>query len=284
MADDKEITTTEGIFNAGDGLKLFERWWTPSSEARGVVVIVHGYAEQSGRYLHVGQYLCKHGFAAGAFDLRGHGRSEGKRVRVKSFDDHLMDLDTFLARARQRFPGKTLFLLGHSMGGAVVTLYTITRQPKDIRGVVLSGAMLKLGDDISPATAKLVSLLAKIAPGLPTVKLDGTSVSRDPEVVRRYDSDPLNFRGGTPAHTAAEFARTMQRIKDGMPEFRLPVVIMYGTADRLVDPEGSKQLYERASSTDKTMKPYEGFYHEIMNEPEKEQVLCDIMTWLETHL
>jgi acylglycerol lipase len=284
MAEDMDIKSTEGVFEAGDGMKLFERWWTPAVEPKGVVVIVHGFAEHSGRYIHVGGYLSRHGFAAGALDLRGHGRSEGKRVRMKSFDEYLSDVDTFLERARQRFPGKTIFLLGHSMGGGVVTLYCITRQPGEIRGVVLSGAMLKLGDDISPSMAKLVGLLAKIAPGMPTVKLDGTSVSRDPEVVKLYDSDPLNYRGATPAHTAAEFARTMQCIKTNMPEFRLPVFILYGSADRLVDPEGSKQLYEKASSTDKTIKGYEGFYHEIMNEPEKEQVLGDILAWLEAHL
>jgi acylglycerol lipase len=225
------------------------------------------------------------GYAVGALDQRGHGKTDQERPTavIKSFDDFWDDLDTFLECARQRSVGKSLFLLGHSMGGEIVTSYVITRQPA-INGLLISGALLQVSKAVSPIMVKLAGVLSALAPKMPTIKLDGTAISRDEAVVRRYDSDPLNYRGGVPARTGAEINRVIKLIQANMEKVTLPVLIMHGTADRLSDPQGSKDLYARAQSADKTLKLYEGLYHEIMNEPQQGEVLADIVQWLDGHL
>ncbi|MBN2179336.1 MAG: lysophospholipase [Deltaproteobacteria bacterium] len=278
----QNISTKEGMFEAADGFQLFERWWVPEGETKAVVVIVHGLAEHSGRYSHVAKRLNEDGYAVYTFDLRLHGRSGGAKAFVKSFDDYLADLDVFLARVREKEPQKPLFLLGHSMGGTISALFAITRKP-DIRGLLLSAAALKMGDDISPILISLSGIIGSILPKLPTVKLDSGAISKDPEVIKKYDTDPLNYRGGTPARTGAEIVRATRIIQERMEEINVPILIMHGTADRLANIEGSKELNERARSADKTLKLYEGLYHEILNEPEKEEVMDDIIEWMNSH-
>ena len=273
----------ESRFKTNDGLNLFEQSWQPVKQSKAVVVIIHGYAEHSGRYAHVAEYLINHGYAVETFDLRSHGKSDGKKTFIRSFDEFLSDVDVFLKRVKERHPNKNLFLLGHSMGGLIASLFVVTRQP-ELRGLILSGAAVKISDDISPLLVKLSSIIGKILPKLPTIKLDGTAISRDPEIVKKYDNDPLNYRGGIPARTGAELNRATKMIQQQMEAIKLPLLIVHGTADRLADPEGSRQLYERAESKDKTLKLYDGFYHEVMNEPEKEQVLADIVGWINERL
>jgi acylglycerol lipase len=278
----QDISMNEGMFDSSDGFQLFERWWVPEGETKAVVTIVHGFAEHSGRYSHVAKRLNENGYAVYTFDLRLHGRSGGAKAFVRSFDDYLADLDVFLARVREKEPQKPLFILGHSMGGTITTLYTITRKP-DIKGLMLSGAALKMGDDISPILITLSGIIGSILPKLPTVKLDSGAISRDPEVIRSYDADPLNYRGGTPARTGAEIVKATRIIGERMEEIDVPLLIMHGTADRLANIEGSKELNERAHSSDKTLKLYKGLYHEILNEPEKEEVMADMVEWMNSH-
>jgi alpha-beta hydrolase superfamily lysophospholipase len=280
------IQHREGFFEGTGGLRLYEQYWLPETpaEAKGVVVIVHGLAEHSGRYAHVGQFLAQHGYIAPALDHRGHGQSGGGHTTyVDRYTDWLADLDLFLARVRAEFSGKPLFLLGHSLGGLISTAYVLTYKP-ELRGVLLSGAALKIGADVSPLMVKLAGFLGTVAPNMPTIKLSNSSVSRDPAVMQRYDDDPLNYRGGIPARTGAELNRAVQFVQAHFTEFNLPVRIMYGTEDILADPKGSQMLYEQAASTDKTLRPYQGLYHEIMNEPEKEMVLGEIAEWLDTRV
>jgi alpha-beta hydrolase superfamily lysophospholipase len=277
------VQRNEGLFEAGEGLRLFEQWWRPESEPKAVVVIVHGYAEHSGRYIHVAEHLIRNGYAVDTFDLRGHGRSEGARAFVRSFDEYLEDLDLFLGRACKRNPEKPVFLLGHSMGGGITPLFVITRNA-DLQGLVISAGALQINKDISPLLIRISGIMGRLFPKLPTIKLDSSAISRDLEVVKLYDSDPLNYRGGTLARTGAEMVRATKRIQAQMETVSLPLLILHGTADRLTDVEGSRQLYARACSKDKTLKLYEGFYHEILNEPEKEQVMNDVVQWLDARL
>ncbi len=272
-----------GRFKTADGMNLFEQWWRPEGQHKATVVIVHGYAEHSTRYTHVAEHLANQGYATEIFDLRGHGQSEGKRAFVRSFDEHLIDLDQFLARVRRRVKTKSIFLLGHSMGGAIVTLYAISRKP-DLNGLILSGPALKISDDVSPLLVRMSSIIGMILPKLPTIKLDSSGISRDPEIVERYDNDPLVYRGGIPARTGAGITGATKKIQAQMETITLPLLILHGADDRLANPEGSKSLYERAQSKDKTFKLYEGLYHEVMNEPEKEMVLTDIVEWADGHL
>ncbi len=273
------IRIEEGTFDATDGRRLFERRWLPGAEARADVIIVHGYAEHSGRYAHVGEHFASHGYAVHAFDLRGHGRSDGPRALVRSFAAYLADMRLFLARVRDGSNARPAFLLGHSMGGTIAALSAVGGAPA-VDGLILSGAGLTL--DRTPAALRWVVLvLGRLLPRLPLSKLNASDVSRDPEIVRSYEADPLVYRGRMRAGLVAAMIRAVARIQSGMARVSPPLLIMHGTADALADPAGSRQLYERAASTDKTLRLYDGLYHEILNEPERDQVLADIRQWLD---
>jgi len=276
------IQRKSGNFTSFDGLKLYDQWWRPQSEPRASVVILHGLCEHSGRYNEVAEFLATHGYAVDTFDLRGHGKSEGIKSYIESFDNYLKDLDVFLDRVGLRLPDMPVFLLGHSMGGEICSMYCITRQP-DIRGVILSAPSVKISKDISPFLQKISSMLSKFFPKRPTIKLETAALSRDPEVLKRRDNDPLVYQGKILLRTGAEILRATKLIQAQMEKISLPLLILHGTEDRFADVEGSKMLYAGVKERDKTLKLYEGLFHEIMNEPEKEQVLDDIVTWMNDH-
>lgn len=271
-------------FEAIDGLQLHERKWLPEGDAKAVVALVHGGAEHAGRYAHVADFLNRHGYALAAFDLRGHGRSEGRRMFVSTFEQYLDDMERFVRCLSRTGPELPLFVLGHSMGGAIATLFALTR-PVKIDGLMLSGPTLQMGQDISsPLKIKLAKMLAELLPRLPVGTLPADRISRDKAVVRRYEADPLVYRGGVPAATAAIIMQALQQIEEQEVELRVPLLLMHGTADRMANPEGTKRLYQRAGSDDKTLKLYEGYYHEVLNEPGKERVMEDLLTWMEERL
>jgi len=276
------MRTTEGTFETIDGLTLFERAWLPDGDARAVLVIVHGYAEHSGRYQHVGEALAARGYAVETLDLRGHGKSGGDRAIVRSFSRFLADLRRFVARVRQRHPGLPLFVLGHSMGGTIVTLYAIHDQPA-VEGIVLSGPGLVARGGISQLLAPVYSAVGKLAPNLPLAELKAETVSRDPAVVEAYDNDPLVYRGKIKAGMLRAFDEALGRIGDGMETVSAPLLILHGTADELTEPDGSRRLYDRARSADKTLRIYNGLAHEVLNEPEKERVIGELLRWLDAH-
>lgn len=270
----------DGTFETTGGLRLFERSWLPDVDPKGALVIVHGYAEHSGRYDYVGTWLAQRGYAVHALDLRGHGRSQGERVFVRSFNEYLDDVEVFLARVRVQHGGATPWLLGHSMGGSIVALAAVTRRPV-VRGLLLSGAGLGTPAKTPRLMTRIVLLLGRFTPRLRLRKLAAATVSRDAEVVAWYDADPLNFRGKMPAGLVAAMIRAVRIVDERMDTIDDPLLIMHGTEDALTRPEGSEALYRRAASADKTLKLYQGLFHEILNEPEKDQVLADIAGWLD---
>jgi len=264
------MNTGSGTFESSGGATIFEQWWRPDSEPRAVLAICHGYAEHSGRYAETARHLVEHDYAVEALDLRGHGRSSGERVTVQSYDDYHDDLGTFLERVRGRNPGQKLFLLGHSMGGGVVTSYLVMRS-QELDGVLLSGAAM-----LAPRPAPDPN-----APPRPRAPLASNAISRDPAVVAAYDSDPLVYRGAPNPDSFAASRPAFERVQAEMERITVPLLIMHGTDDLLVPYHGSEILMERASSKDKTLRLYPGLYHEILNEPERLQVLADIVAWLD---
>lgn len=275
-----DIDAQEHSFAGADGRYLFERRWLPAGAARAAVIIVHGYAEHSGRYAHVGQHLAEAGYAAYAFDLRGHGLSDGKRASVRSFGEYLADLRVYVARVRLHAHEAPVFVLGHSMGGCIVALFAAVDAPA-VRGVMLSGAVLPGGGVGAQIVARILELFARLAPDLPTIALNASSVSRDEDVVRRYEEDPLVYHGRVRVGLAAAMSRAARRIARDERTIDLPLLIMHGTDDALASPDGSRRLHDRAASLDKTLKLYDGLHHEILNEPEQLQVLADIVVWLD---
>jgi alpha-beta hydrolase superfamily lysophospholipase len=270
--------TATGSITTGDGTRLFTQRWC-IDEPRAAFALVHGYAEHSGRYAHVAGFLNAHGVSVYAYDQRGFGRSDGKRAFISSFDQLLDDLQRFLDHVRRDVPDVPLFLFGHSMGGAVCALYAIERS-QAFRGLILSSPAVEIDDSIAPFLRKLAGVLGRLAPTLPTVHTPNGAISRDPAVVAAAEADPLNYNGRVLARTGAETIRAVKRIQAQMNAITLPLLVFHGTADKLTDPHASRMLYERARSSDKTLNLYDGLYHETLNEPEKEQVLNDIIAWL----
>ena len=273
------MTEASGSFGAALHRRIFWRSWTPDdTPARAVVVLVHGLGEHSGRYDHVVARLVGEGYAVHTVDHRGHGRSDGPRAFIEDMDDVVADVDTLVDRAVAAEPGVPVFMLGHSMGGLIALRYALAHQER-LAGLILSAALAQL--DAVPKPLELVGrTLSVIAPRAPLIAIDSALVSRDPAVVEAYRSDPLVHHGKVPARTAVQLADTVERFPETVGAITVPTLILYGTADGLCAPAGSVMLGERIGAADKTVTAYEGLFHEILNEPERETVLDDIVGWL----
>ncbi len=275
------MTWREGELTGVGGARLYRQAWVPDGEVRGVVVLAHGLSEHSGRYRHVAARLMGAGFAVEALDHRGHGRSEGPRAFVE-IDAVVTDLDSLVDAAAAANAGLPLFLLGHSMGGLVATEYAIRYQRK-LSGLILSAPLAAL-EAASPLTRMVARVISGVAPKLGLVEVDAALVSRDPEVVHAYDADPLVYRRRLPARTVSQLASAVVSLPERAVVITLPVLIMYGSGDHLVPPAGSIMLDSVISSEDKTLKIYDGLFHEIFNEREQAQVLDDLCAWLSAHV
>lgn len=265
----------------GDGLQLYTQAWLPDNP-KAAVIISHGYAEHSGRYQHFASHLVENGFAVYALDHRGHGRSEGERANVKIFDEYVSDLSRFVNSVREKHPTLKRFLFGHSMGGAIAAQLAI-KQPDQVDGLLLSSPYLVNAVAVPAPLMAVSGLVSRMFPGLPTIKLDSKDISRDPTIVKAYDTDPLNYRGGTKARFGTELLGAGHYVFSHASTIKLPILIMVGTGDRIAAAEGGKKLFEMVGSSDKTLKTYDDYYHEIVNEIGKEKVYEDSLTWLQQH-
>ena len=277
----QEATHAEGTLTSFDGLAIHHRSWSPPGDPKGVVLLVHGLGEHSGRYGHVAARLVAAGYAVHALDHRGHGKSEGKRVFVKSYDEFMADLIQFRAHVERQHPGAPLVMLGHSMGGNLAVGHALDHQ-EGLAGLALSGPALAVSDALSPVQIKIFKLIAKVAPGVRPEGLDASAISRDQAVVDAYLADPLVYTGKVTAGIGAALITAMERFAEQYGALRLPLLIMHGTEDRLADISGSKALEAGAVDADVTAHYYDGLYHEIFNEPEQDRVLDDLVAWLDT--
>jgi alpha-beta hydrolase superfamily lysophospholipase len=275
------VTTREGSFSGAGNLRIHWQAWLPDAEPRAVVVIAHGAGEHAGRYGHVAYRLVAEGYATYAIEHRGHGHSEGARAVIDRISNAVADLDSLIVLAAAEHPGAPVFLLGHSMGGTIAVSYAIRHQAR-LSGLILSGPLAAL--EAAPAPMRLISkILSAIAPGTGLIEIDPSLVSRDPDVVAAYVADPLVYHGKLPVRTVAELAAAIGSFPQAAQAITVPTLIMYGTADRLCPPRGSVMLGEAIGAADKTLTPYEGLYHEILNEPEQTKVLDEISQWLGVH-
>jgi alpha-beta hydrolase superfamily lysophospholipase len=271
-----------GHFDGAGGLRIFWQAWLPDGDRRGVVAMAHGASEHSGRYAWAGEQLAARGYALYALDHRGHGQSGGARAVIDRVDNAVADLGQLVAIAGgESADGAKPFLFGHSMGGFLALAFA-TRRQDEIRGLILSAPVAVL-EAASPVQRIAGHVLSAIAPKLGVFAIDSSTVSRDPEMVRDYDADPLNHHGKLPARTVHEMAQEVARFPESVPSITVPLLVQVGTGDRLVPPESSELVYSWASSEDKTIKHYDGLYHEIFNEPEREQVVADTLAWLDAH-
>lgn len=269
----------EGTFRTKDGTDLYECRWDAVGERRAHLILIHGYGEYCGRYAHVAKAFNEAGICVHSYDQRGFGHSPGKRAYIARFDTLLEDLDACLEYLRRRLTGKPLFMMGHSMGGLLLARYAETRT-LNAHGLVFSSPFLAFADDVPKFLLKLANVLSVIAPWLPVGGVDNTGLSRDPAVVAAADADPLAFHGKVRARTGAQFNDAITRAHAEFQKITLPAYVLHGSADKVVSPAGTKVLYERCKSQDKTLKIYEGGYHELWNDIIKEEVIAGIRDWI----
>jgi len=273
----------DGFIRGIRDARMYYQSWLPDGDPRAVLIVVHGLAEHCGRYMNLVNHFLPLGYAVYGIDHMGHGKSEGSRVYVKRFEDFTDSLKMFVDQIREWQPDPSVFLVGHSMGGLISTAYLLDHAA-DLSGAVVSGPSVKVPDTISATTIFLGKVLSALMPRLGLIALDAKGVSRDPAVVKAYVNDPLVYTGKTTARLASELLKTMQRVCAEGAKITLPLLIIQGGDDRLVDPAGARLLYDTVGSTDKTIQVYDGLYHEIFNEPEHPKVLGDVEAWLESHL
>jgi len=271
----------EHFFDAGDGLRLFFRRWFVS-EAKGLVAIVHGFAEHSGRYGHVVDFLCEAGWSVATFDCRGHGQSGGRRAHIDHFQEYLDDTSSFLDEIkREGFADKPI-LLGHSQGGLIAASF-VQMLPDAVAGLVLSSPFLGLAIKVPAFKAAAGKLLSKIFPTLAMkTGMDPGLLSHDQDVVEKYAADPLVSNIAT-ARWFTEIQKAQETTLQQAGGIRCPLLMLQAGADRVVSAPVSKNLFEGAGSADKIFYEYPDYYHEIFNEVGRNKVLEDLGVWLENH-
>ena len=263
------------------GLKIYVRSWAPESRPRAVVVVCHGVNSHGGQYVRVGEQFAAAGYSAFALDLRGRGRSEGERFYVEAVADYVSDVANTIALAKSRNPGVPVYLLGHSAGGVVSATYVLDHQAELAGFICESFAFQVHAPGFALAAIKGIS---HVAPRLPVLKLKNEDFSRDKQWVEALNNDPLTAHEAQPAITVAALVRADERLHDEFPSITLPLLIMHGTDDKATVCRGSQFFYDTAGSKDKTLKLYEGHYHDLLNDVGKEQAMADILHWIQGHL
>ena len=270
----------EEDFSGKTGTRIHFRSWKPAAAPRAIVVIAHGVNSHGGQYLWTGEQLEAAGFAVYAIDHRGRGKSEGPRFYIDDVSDYTDDLGTLINLAKARDPGLKVFLLGHSAGGVIGCTWTLDHQT-EIAGFICESFAYKV-----PAPAPvlaLVKLFGKIAPKLPVLKLKMKDFTRDPVALAALEADPLCKGEIQPARTVAALLKATDRMKAEFNTLKLPLLIMHGTLDKATVPAGSQEFYNTAGSSDKTLKLYEGHFHDLLNDIGKEKVLAEIVAWINAH-
>jgi len=265
-------------------------WRAQAARPRAAIALLHGLAEHSGRYAAFAARMNAAGIDVYAIDLRGHGRASGRRAWVTRFDDYLEDADALVAWAgaacaQQATP---LFLMGHSMGGAIAALYAIERAPAGtgsvpLAGLLLSSPALAPGRDVPAWMIAASRMISAVWPRFPAMKIDAALLARDASVVAANRADPLVHHGAIPARTGAEVLAAMQRIEAGRASLRMPLLIWHGTADRLTEPDGSRDFGAHVGSPDRTLTLYEGHYHETLNDLGRDEVTANLIDWIGAH-
>jgi acylglycerol lipase len=271
----------ESTFEGVGGLKIFTRSWQPDGTPHGVMVIVHGFNSHSGQYLWAAEQFTKNGLAVYALDLRGRGRSEGERYYVEKIEDFTDDVETLVKQAKSENPGLPVFMLGHSAGGVSACVYALDHQ-SEIDGLICESFAYEL--PVPEIVLTFLKGLSYITPHTHVFSLKNKDFTRDEKVVEEMNNDVLIKGESQPAQTAKTLLNAAERLKEEFPSITLPVLILHGTADKATKPSGSQHFYDAAGSNDKTLKLYEGHFHDLLNDLDKEIVMADIQNWIDARI
>jgi acylglycerol lipase len=271
----------EERFRSFDGLNIFMRSWRPAGASRGVVVIVHGFNSHSAYYLWVAEQLIGMRLSVYALDLRGRGRSDGERFYVERFSDYASDVAALVTLAKSRDLDLPVFVLGHSAGGVASCIYVLDH-PSELSGLICESFAYQLpAPDFALAVLKGLS---HIAPHAHVLKLHNEDFSRDPEVVQAMNADALIAHESQPTQTLAAMTWADERLKKEFPLITLPLLILHGTGDKAARASGSQFFYDTAGAQDKTLKFYEGHFHDLLNDIGRDAVMADVQSWIAAHL
>lgn len=276
------ISHESGFFPSRDGLSLYyQHWWNAALPIRAILVIVHGLGGHSGLFSNVIEALVPQGYAIYAPDLRGHGRSPGPRGFIHAWSEFRGDVDALVELAVKAHPEPPIFLMGHSVGGAIVLDYAL-RLPPLIQGVIVSNPALG-AVGISPIKLAIGKLLSQVWPRFSlSTGIELATGARDPQLVKTYEQDPLRHAIGS-ARLATEFLATTEWIYGHMADWRLPLLLLQSGADAVTLPAGSQRFFAGVIHADKTWKSYPESYHEIYDDLDYELVLRDVSQWLSEH-
>jgi alpha-beta hydrolase superfamily lysophospholipase len=278
------MKTLNGTFSSKDGTSIYWKAWLPDGAPKALIHLIHGYAEHIDRYGNVVNELIPAGYAVFGNDHRGHGKSQGRRGHVSSFQEFIDDERQFaLEVIKTQFPDPPYFVLGHSMGSLIAMNY-VAQYPDGIKGLILSGTGSQPGTDIPKILIAVTKVLSKILPAVHVKSpLPPEFISRDPAVVKAYVDDPLVYNVITP-RLAHEMNRYVVLGAQNAFKITTPVLIQLGSQDTAFS--GQKELYEKIGAKDKTFKLYEGLKHEVYNElpADRARVLADLRTWLDSHM
>lgn len=272
------MTYIEETVTATDGLRLYLRRHELESP-RGEILIAHGFGEHSGRYAALTDHLSNHNYSVTAYDHRGHGLSDGLPGHVESFNEYDEDLARIITSVRSRSKAKSLFLIGHSMGGLIALRY-MARRDGALTGAIISAPLIEVAVPVPAHKLMIARVSARMAPRMRlNNEINPSNLSRDPEVGRAYAADPLVNRKVS-AKWFAEATRAMEEVAEWAPRIMTPMLVMHGTDDRLASVEATRRTFELIKSPDKELVIYPGYYHELFNEPEKQEVFERVTEWL----
>lgn len=275
----------EGSFQGVGGLDLYYQNWHPEGKVKAVLAIVHGLGGHSGLYKNIVEHLLPKDYAIYGLDLRGHGKSAGQRGYINAWSEFRDDVQTFLKLIKTQQPECPIFLFGHSMGGLIVLDYVL-RYPENasaLQGVIAFAPSIgKVG--VSPMRVLLGKLLSQVWPRFSlNTGIDISAGSRDEKVLATYTQDPLRHTRAT-ARFATEFFTTLAWIHAHAAEWKLPLLILHGSADRVALPEGSESFYQKINYSDKLKIEYPGAYHDLHCDINYHEVITDLANWLDEHL
>jgi len=276
------MTISEEPFLNKRNFEIFTRRWLPEEPLRAAVLFIHGYAEHCGRYEHLARRLTAKGIGLFAMDLQGHGQSSGTRCDINRYGDYVEDLSAYFEKITTEFPNIPWFIMGHSMGGSLAVLLAY-RYQSSLHGLIISAPAFKVVTNIPKVIQDMVKYVTTVTPMVPVINLDTRALSRDEKVVEGYKEDPLVYHGRIRARMAQQLVDGGKAALELAEELYLPVWAGHGISDRIADKNGTREFLDHLAHPDKTGNYYEGCYHEILQEPERDKIISDIVRWIVDH-